>query len=73
MTKEEKRTVRAILAEVLYMGNKANTIWGSETLKEARKLWYKLECEPYCERHGIKFEDMTDEDFAQMYYEEYGA
>ena len=44
---------------------------GSETIKEMRTLYDKLRYEEYCERRGIAYEEMTEEDFIDAYEHEY--
>ena len=48
-----------------------NMYLGSETIKEMRTLYDKLRYEEYCERRGITYEEMTEEDFIDAYEHEY--
>ena len=71
MTEAEKRTVLAVFGELLKKPyGELNTFLGSLTIEEMQKLYSKLKYEPFCLRHGIKYEDMTEEDFIQAYDEE---
>lgn len=64
LTKEEKRTVLAVFDELAKMKySDLNTFLGSITIKEMMALRQKLEYEEYCENHGIRYEDMTEDDF----------
>ena len=64
LTNVEKRTVLVVFDELAKMPySKLNTFLGSITIKEMLRLRTKLEFEGYCERHNIRFEDMTDENF----------
>ena len=40
-----------------------NKFLGSTTIVEMMTLANKMRYAEYCERHGIAYEDMTDEDF----------
>lgn len=71
LTKAEKRTVQAVFSEMLKLPHaKLNSIVGSVTIEEMRKLYSKLYYEDFCERHGMKYEDMTEDDFVQAWLEE---
>ena len=55
-----------------------NCFLGSITIKEMQKLYSKLRYEQYCDDRGIKYEDMTEDDFisaeedrANEYYNDY--
>ena len=62
---KEHRIVKAVFGELVYKSSKELSALhiGSITLEEMHKLYSKLRHEPYCKRHGIKYEDMTDADF----------
>ena len=71
MTQEDKNVVKAVFGELLRKPyNELNTFLGSYTIAEMGRVYSKLHHEPYCERHGIKFEDMTEDDFMLEYEEE---
>lgn len=73
MTDNEKRTVLAVFGELLKKPyDELNTFLGSLTIEEMQRLYHRLKYEPYCDRHGIKYEDMTEDDFIQAYDEEHG-
>lgn len=71
MTKAEERLVLAVFDSLLRQGDRhLNTFLGSETIKGMHSMWSKLRYSDYCERHGIKYEDMTEDDFMDAYEEE---
>ena len=80
LTADEKRTVKAVFGELLKKPYaEINTFIGSLTIREVQKIYSKLKYEKYCEKKGIKYEDMTEDDFisaeeekANEYYSEYG-
>lgn len=64
LTANEKRTVLAVFEELNKKRySELNTFLGSITIKEMQALYQKLRYEGYCERHGITYEEMTDDDF----------
>ena len=64
LTANEKRTVLSVFDELCKMRySDLNTFLGSITIKEMQLLRLKLAHEDFCDRHGIEFEDMTEEDF----------
>lgn len=72
LTKKEKRVVLAVFSALL--GRKyheLNTFLGTETINEMQVLCCKLQHEEYCERRGITYEEMTEEDFIDAYEHEY--
>lgn len=72
-TENEKRTVEAVFGELVKMGySECNRFLGSVTIGEMATLYYKLRYEEYCERNGIKYEDMTDEDWLEAEMEIHG-
>lgn len=72
LTKKEKRVVLAVFDELNKKRNaELNMYLGSETIKEMRTLYDKLRYEEYCERRGITYEEMTEEDFIDAYEHEY--
>ena len=71
LSEKEKRTVLAVFHELKRMPySKLNTFLGSMTIREMYTLSRKLELEDYCTRKGIRFEDMTEEDFEDAAFEE---
>lgn len=78
-TADEKRTIKAVFGELLKKPySEINTFLGSLTIEEMQKLYSKLRYEQYCDERGIKYEDMTEDDFisaeeekANEYYSEY--
>lgn len=72
LSANEKRTVLAVFQSLGSMKyGELNKFLGSITIEEMMKLRHKLEHEDYCDRHGIKYEDMTEEDFERAYEERY--
>lgn len=72
LTKKEKRVVLAVFDELNKKRDaELNMYLGSETIKEMRTLYDKLRYEEYCERRGITYEEMTEEDFIDAYEHEY--
>lgn len=72
LTKKEKRVVLAVFDELNKKRyDELNMYLGSETIKEMRTLYDKLCYEEYCERRGITYEEMTEEDFIDAYEHEY--
>ena len=58
MTREEKRTVKAVFGELMKMDyHKLNLFLGSETIRDMEEMYNRLRYEPYCKRHGIRYED----------------
>ena len=72
MTAEEKRVVLAVFGSLVYRNDEdLNRFLGSETIREMQQMYLRLKYEGYCEKHGIKYEDMTVDDFVQAYDEEH--
>ena len=71
MTREEKRTVKAVFGELMKMDyHKLTLFLGSETIRDMEEMYNRLRYEPYCKRHGIRYEDMTNDDYEMAYAEE---
>lgn len=74
LTERELTIVQSVFEELLYRKySELNGYLGSETIKEMQKLYSKLSHREYCERHGIKYEDMTEFDFEAEYAERWEA
>ena len=79
LTANEKRTVKAVFGELLKKPySELNFFLGSITIEEMQKLYSKLRYEQYCDARGIKYDDMTEDDFisaeediANEYYNDY--
>ena len=72
LTKKEKKVVLAVFDELNKKRDaELNMYLGSETIKEMPTLYNKLRHEEYCERRGIAYEEMTEEDFIDAYEHEY--
>ena len=70
---DEKKTVLAVFSTLCEMkDDDLHKFLGSITINEMKSLERKLHYEGFCERRGIKYEDMTEEDFMDAYFEEYG-
>lgn len=70
-TNDEERLVFVVLDELMKMGyKKLNTVFGTLTIEDIQVLHSKLHYNDYCERHGVKYEEMTDEDYIRAYEEE---
>lgn len=69
LTDEEGRMVKAVLGELRRMSRaELDRIGlGSITEELAWKLESKLTYLPYCKEHGIRYEDMTEDDFIDEY------
>lgn len=63
-SENEVRTIEVVFDELSRMDySKLNSFLGSMTIKDVVALACKLRHAGYCERHGISYEDMTEEDF----------
>lgn len=70
-TEQETQTVLAVLGSLVCMHDRElNTFLGSITMEEMKKLYWKLHYNPYCEKYGVKYEDMTEDDFIRAWEEE---
>ncbi len=68
---KETRTVLAVFDSLFYMDEHAvNEFLGSVTIAEMKELYLKMKYAPFCEKHGIRYEDMTDDDFIAAWEEE---
>lgn len=75
LNERELNIVEAVINDLRmhFTESELNTFIGSETIKEMATLANKLHYREYCEEHGIKYEDMTEDDFMQAYEEEWEA
>ena len=74
LTNDEKKIVKAVFFDLLCKPySELNTFIGSLTIEGMQKLYRKLKYEDYCDRHNIRYEDMTEDDFIQAYEEEIDA
>ena len=70
-TEKEQNIVLAVFGSLVRKSDRElNTFLGSITMAEMKRMYWKLHYEPYCEKHGIKYEDMTEEDFIDAWEEE---
>lgn len=68
MNRDEKRVVLAVFDALCHQSDRhLNTFLGSETIREMHKLYGKLLYEDYCKNRGIRYEDMTEDDFIDAY------
>ena len=70
LSKSEKKMLCGVLAEVLSHTDELHKRFGSITIEEMDKLYWKLKFSDYCARHNINYEDMTEDDYMRYYYEE---
>lgn len=69
-TEQEQRTIMAVFDSLTRMPyNKLNRFLGSVTIKEMQELYRKMYYAPYCERLGISYEDLTEDDEEALYRE----
>lgn len=67
----EIRTVLGVFDSLMRKSDRElNTFLGSLTIAEMKSLYYRLHYAPYCEKYGIKYEDMDEDDFIRAYEEE---
>lgn len=71
LTNREVKTLKAVLYDLVttFTDDEMNKFMGSETIKEMKALQQKLYYSDYCEEHGIRYEDMTEDDFMREYEE----
>lgn len=70
-TEREANTVLAVFGSLIRKSDRElNTFLGSETMREMKRLYWKLHYNPYCEKYGIRYEDMTEDDFIDAWEEE---
>lgn len=64
-TPNEQRTVQAVFESLLkrFTDDELNCFIGSVTIGEMHELYNKLRYDSYCQEHGIKYEEMTEEEF----------
>lgn len=73
-TEKEQRTILAVLDGIVRLPyREQNTILGSLTIAEASDLYGKMKMDPYCVKHGIAYEDLTDEDYENAYHEKWDS
>ena len=72
ITAEDRKTIFAVFSDLLQKKyNELNTFMGSETITRMQQLHNKLYYEDYCNRHQIRYEDLTEADYEQAYYEKW--
>ena len=71
LTNREVKTLKAVLYDLVitFTDEEMNKFMGSETIEEMKALQQKLYYSDYCEEHGIRYEDMTEDDFMREYEE----
>lgn len=74
LTDRELRTVESVFGELAKMPyDELNKFLGSLTIKEMIEIYMKLSYREYCERRGMDYEDMAEEDFVEAACEKYGV
>lgn len=69
----ELQVVLAVFYDCMSLGDsKMNTFIGSETIKDMKTLFSKIYHKDYCERNGIEYEQMTEDDFERAAFERLG-
>lgn len=65
LNEREKAVVLAVFTDLWqrFTDEELNYFIGSETIREMHALRSKLYHEDYCDRHHIRYEDMTEIDF----------
>ncbi len=71
LTNREVKTLKAVLYDLVttFTDEEMNKFMRSETIEEMKALQQKLYYSDYCEKHGIRYEDMTEDDFMREYEE----
>lgn len=69
LSKSEINVLRNVLSEALW-DRDIHKKFGGITIEEMNKLFVKFRYADYCERHGITFEEMTEDDFERAYFED---
>jgi hypothetical protein len=72
LTEEEARIVRAMcskLSDCFYSGKKVDMC--DELLFGMSAIYERLRYRSYCERHGVKYEDMDEQAFCDANEEEF--
>ena len=65
----ELTIIEGVLNEIIYDPDAWKT-WGTMTVKELADIASKLRMRRYCEEHGIRYEDLTEEDYERADLEE---
>lgn len=74
ITERELEVMHGVLDELLHLKyDELNKTYGSETIKDMYHLWAKLGYRDYCEKYGVQYEDMTEDDFEQAYRDKWEA
>lgn len=70
-TEKEYRTIEAVFDSLAHLDwDEANKFLGSMTIKEMLVLNNKMRYDGYCKRHGISYEEMTEDDFIDVALED---
>lgn len=74
LTEHEMDVVWGVFTDLLmrFQDNELHKFMGSITINEMKHLWGKLRYREYCDKYGIAYEDMTEDDFMREYEEYYG-
>ena len=68
-TGDEVRTIYVVLDQMRDFGWEKSRL-GTITWREMLELSSKIRCYDYCKRNGIKYEEMTDDDFLEAALED---
>ena len=71
LTNREIKTIKAVFNSLLmtFQDYELNRFMGSETIERMKALERKLYYSDYCEKNGIIYEEMTEDDFMREYEE----
>ena len=70
LSDSEMKTVEIVMQELSNIPySELNMLFGSQTCKEIQVLGSKFRYADFCERHHIKYEDMSSDDFVTAYFE----
>ena len=74
LTNNELKVIEAVFEDILRNENgDIHQRFGSLTIEAIQNIHSKIHYNEYCERHGISYEEMTDEDYEEAYSEEWDA
>jgi len=65
----ELTIIEGVLTEIICDPDAWKT-WGTMTVRELDGIASKLRMRRYCEEHGIRYKDLTEEDYERAYLEE---
>ena len=72
-SRDKARVVWSVFCELANLPrNELRQMFGTDAAKEICQLAGELRYYDYCDQRGIKYEDMTEEDFVRAYEEMWG-